>query len=328
MQRPCANASDLRSRCPELCKNAQPVHTAGMSRLNVALEWDAIRYFLCAAQAKSLSGAARSLGVEHSTVGRRISSLEAVVGSALVVRTPSGLELTRLGRRVLRRALAMEKLAGAIAALADTERTRVRVVAPTGFSALFTPSLAVLHREQPGIELEVVSSSKRMDLRRGRADLAIRVGPVEDLELVVRKVGEVHSALYAARSYLAKTQKQVDPDDLSGQAVIGFHSSLAQMPAAEWLAARSRNARIVVRGREAVDMLSIARSGAGLAVLPCFLADAERELVRLTPQPVAARRVSLVYRRDARLSPELRAVIAFFADLLRQHARALRGEAS
>jgi DNA-binding transcriptional LysR family regulator len=117
----------------------------------------------------------------------------------------------------------------------------------------------------------------------------------------------------------------VDPDDLSGHAVIGFHRSLAEMPAARWLAERCAGASIVLRSREAVDLLTAVRSGAGLAVLPCFLGDEEPTLVRLTPEPIATRRLSLVYRRDGRLSPELRAVASLIVESLRGHAQQLRG---
>lgn len=288
-----------------------------MTRARADVDWEAVRYFLHAARSKSLSGAARSLRVEHTTVGRRLSSLEATLGAALVERSPGGLTLTRLGRRVYRLAQDMAAAAESIAELAGAASTNVRLVVPTGFTDLLTPHLEALNRTEPRLSLEIVSGAKRVDLRKGEADLAIRVGPIEDETLVARKLGEVGSALYGARSYLAKRKCSLDPADLNGHAVIGFHASLAEMPAARWLRERTADATIVLRSREAVDMLSAVRSGAGLAVLPCFLADAEPSLVRLTRQPVAVRRVSLVYRREPRPSPELRAVISFVMATLR-----------
>ena len=291
------------------------------------LDWDALRYFLRAAQAKSLSGAARTLGVEHTTVGRRLSGLESAIGAALVERKPSGLELTRLGRRALRLASEMDRLARAIGELGVAQRESVRLVVPSGFTALLTPHLEALGRIRSGVSLEVVSSARRVDLRKGEADLAIRVGPIDDEALIARKLADVGSALYASRGYLARHKRAIDTNDLSGHSVIGFQRSLAAMPAAEWLSARSEHASIVLRSREAVDMVAAARSGAGLAVLPCFLADAEPALVRLTAVPIAPRRVSLVYRREARLSPAIRAVIRLVIDVMRGHATALRGDA-
>ena len=296
-----------------------------MPREALPIDWEDVRYFLHAAQARTLSGAARALGVEHTTVGRRLSALESALGAPLVRRGPAGLDLTPLGERVLASALQMERLASSIGELAVAERTNVRLVVPTGFTSLLTPELESLHRAEPRVSLEIVSGGRHVDLRKGDADLAIRVGPIEDQQLVARKVGEVASALYAARSYLARHPDPIDPDDLGGHAIIGFHASMAAIPSAQWLAERSAGARVVMRSREAMDMLTAAQSGAGLAVLPCFLGDADASLVRLTRTPIVTRGVSLVYRREARLSPEVRAVIAFVVEALRHQAARLRG---
>lgn len=290
------------------------------------LDWECLRYFVRAAEAKSLSAAARKLGVEHTTVGRRLATLEGALGSALVTRRPAGLELTPLGRRVLRLATQMDGLSRAIADLAIAERTSVRLVVPTGFTTLLTPELETLQREQPRVALEIVSGGRRVDLRKGEADLAIRIGPIDDDDLVARKLGEVGWALYGSRRYLARHPEPVDVTDLSGHAVIGFHRSLAELPAAVWLARRSARATVVMRSREAMDMLSAVQGGAGLGVLPCFLGDADPSLVRLTSGPMGYRRVSLVYRRVARQSPEVRGVIAFIVTALREQAPRLRGD--
>jgi DNA-binding transcriptional LysR family regulator len=290
-----------------------------------ALNWESVRYFLHAASTKSLSGAARSLRVEHTTVGRQLSQLERAVGASLVERSPSGLALTDVGQQVFQLALEMERAARAIAEVADSARANVRLVVPTGFAALLTPHLESLRREQPGILLELVSGARRVDLRKREADLAIRVGPVEDEELIARKLCEVGLALYGSRDYLARQQHEVDPDDLSGHALVGFHRKLAETPAAQWLAARAGKAHVVLRSREAVDMMAAVQAGVGLGVLPCFLADPERSLIRLTPTPIATRRVSLVYRRQPRLSAELRSVISLIVQLMRDQASRMLG---
>jgi DNA-binding transcriptional LysR family regulator len=173
------------------------------------------------------------------------------LGAALVERGPGGLSLTRLGRRVFRSAQEMERIAASIADLAIAERTRVRLVVPTGFTALLTPHLQELSRREPNLSLEIVSSARRADLSKGEADLAIRVGPIDDEGLVARKLGDVGSALYGSRSYLSR-RPPVDPDDLSGHAVIGFHRSLAAMPAAQWLAERCAGRKGAERGLSSV----------------------------------------------------------------------------
>jgi DNA-binding transcriptional LysR family regulator len=288
-------------------------------------DWESVRHFLLAAESRSLSGAARRLDVEHTTVGRRIATLERAVGAALVVRGPKGLALTPVGEHVFRLASEMATLARAIHEVAIVERTSVRLVMPTGFTSLLMPELDALRRTQPRILLEIVSGARRVDLRKGEADLALRIGPIDDEQLVARKLAEVGSALYGSRAYLARQAARIDPDDLAGHSVIGFHSSLCNMPAATWLAQRSERATVVMRSREAADMLAAAQSGAGLAVLPCFLADAEPSLVRLTHEPIGLRKLSLVYRRESRVAAEFRAVVAFLSEVVRGHAKKLRG---
>jgi DNA-binding transcriptional LysR family regulator len=288
-------------------------------------DWESVRHFLVAAESRSLSGAARRLDVEHTTVGRRIATLERAVGALLVVRGPKGLELTPVGEHVFRLASEMATLARAIHEVAIVERTNVRLVMPTGFTSLLTPELEALRRDQPRILLEIVSGARRVDVRKGEADLALRIGPIDDEQLVARKLAEVGSALYGSRAYLARHAAHVDPDDLAGHSLVGFHRSLSDMPAATWLAARSAHTTIVMRSREAADMLAAAESGAGLAVLPCFLGDAAPSLVRLTPEPIGLRKLSLVYRRESRLAPEFRAVVAFLSEVVRHHAKKLRG---
>lgn len=289
------------------------------------LEWGSLRFFLEAARCKSLAGAARALRVEHTTVGRRIAALERSLGASLVERGPSGLLLTPLGKKVFRIALEMERLAGSIRDMTVKQRSRVRLHVPTGFTMLLGPHLASFRTELPEVALEIVSGGRRAELRAGATDLALRVGRVKDESLVVRRVGEVGSALYGATSYLAEHKRALDLDDLSDHSVIGFHATLSETPAAAWLAARTGRATVVMRSRDASDMVAVARSGAGLAVLPCFLCASAPDLIRLTPEPVASARLSIVYRGDARISPEVRSFVELLVGVLRRGSSELSG---
>jgi DNA-binding transcriptional LysR family regulator len=289
------------------------------------LEWDDLRYFLAAARAGSLAGAARSVGTEHSTIGRRLARLERTLGAALVLRNPDGLQLTALGRQLLPRAEAVERAVQAVRALASTEQARVRLAVPSGMSQLLAQGLPRLRARHADIALEIVSGSRVVDLKRGEADLAVRVGPVTDPELVVKRVGELAMALYAAKDYLRRRAAPVDVADLAGHDVIAFDPALAAQPAAQWLEARARRATIVLRSREMVDMLTAVISGLGLAVLPCYMGDVEPGLTRLTRSPVATIKLSLAYRREARLARPVRAVADFVVATLQQQAPRLLG---
>jgi DNA-binding transcriptional LysR family regulator len=289
------------------------------------LNWDDLRYFLGAVRARTLAGAARALRVEHTTIGRRLSSLERSLGAPLVLRGPGGLTLTPLGESVVPLVEKVEQAVVAVRDLVSIRRARVRLAVPSGFTTLFTPHVAQLLEAHPKLSLELVSGARPVDLKKGEADLAIRVGPVADKDLVARKICDVGWALYASSAYLARREAPRNPNDLSGHEVIGFDPSLAGVPAAQWLEARSASAKVVMRSREATDMLAAATSGVGLAALPCMFGDPEPKLTRLTPDVIASRTVSLIYRREAKLSPEVRAVIRMVVEVMREHADLIGG---
>lgn len=291
------------------------------------LDWDDLRYLLAAARAGTLAGASRALKVEHTTVGRRLTALEDALGAPLVLRGPEGLTLTPLGEAVLPLVEQVEHAVSAVRELVSARRARVRLAVPSGFTALFTARVAELQREHPRLSLELVSGARPVDLKRGEADLAVRVGAIADKDLVARKLCESGWALYAAGSYLARRGAPRDLDDLAGHDVIGFDPSLARVPAAQWLEPRIAHANVVMRSREVTDMLAAALSGVGLCALPCMVADVEPQLTRVTAGLIARPTISLVYRREARRSREIRAVMRMVVDVMRENAPRIEGKA-
>jgi DNA-binding transcriptional LysR family regulator len=289
------------------------------------LDWDDLRYFLSAVRAKTLAGAARTMGVEHSTIGRRLTALERSLGASVVLRGPEGLRLTSYGEKLTPLVEVVERAVSSVRELAASQRGRVRLAVPSGFTRLFTAGLAQLCTDHPGLSLELVSGSRPADLKKGEADLAIRSGPVVDQELVARKLCDAGFSLYASHAYLARRSSPPDPNDLAGHDVIAYDPSLAAVPAAQWVEERSHNATIVLRSREMIEMLAAACGGAGLAVLPCLLGDSEPTLRRLTPHVLATRSLSIVWCREAKRSTHVRAVIAFVVDVIRAHVDQIGG---
>ena len=291
-------------------------------------DWDDLRSFLRAAEARSLAGAARALRVEHTTVGRRLSALERSLGAALFARGPGGLRLTPLGVKVAPAIEEVERAVRAVRDLVRAERVRVRLAVPSGFAGFFASGLAAFRKRRADITLEIVSGARPVDLKRGEADLALRVGPVGDKDLIVRKLGDSGWSLYASPAYLARRPARAELDDLAGHEVIGYDASLAGTPAAQWIEARSKGASIVLRGREMTDMLAAALGGVGVAALSCYFGDAEPGLRRLSSAVIARREISLVYPREARLAEPVREVIRFVVALMRENALRLSGVGS
>ncbi len=289
------------------------------------LDWNDLRYLLAAARAGTLAGAARSLGVEHTTIGRRLTALERALGGSLVLRRPDGLVLTAMGTRVLEAAEQVEGAISQMLAVAHEAQTRVRLAMPSGFSNLFSAQLHTLRAMKPPVELELVSGAQNVDLKKGECDLALRLGPVTDPDLVARKVGEVAWTLYAAPAYLA--HHPVLERSFAGHHFIGYVAALADTPPAQWLEAQATQGAVVMRSREMVDMVSAAQSGAGLALLPCHLGDAAADLCRVFPDVWVTRELWLAYRREARTSSTFKQVTSFVIATVERHSEALLGGA-
>lgn len=284
--------------------------TAPGYRAPVGVEGDLDRndlhVFLVAVDEGSLAAAGRALGVEHSTVSRRLDALERALGGTLAVRSAQGLTLTELGRRVAEAARVAERAIDEVRAVARAAR-RVRLAAPSGFARLLAAHLDVLREHDPPIALEIVSGAETLDLAGGDADLALRAAPVADLDLVGRRVATVGWSLYASPDYLQRHPPNDDPADLTGHSIIGFDRWLAESPVGHWLDGWSDRATIVLRSQDMEDAVAAAEGGAGVALVPCFLADV-RPLARLTESVLVSRDLWLVARREVRTDDAVRAV--------------------
>jgi DNA-binding transcriptional LysR family regulator len=292
----------------------------GAPRIN----WDDLRFFGAALRKRSLAGAARELGVEHSTVLRRLAALDA----PLFVRLAHGLRPTALGEQLAPLVGEIDRSIEAVLHVAAASASRVRLAVPTSFTSLIAAELAAFRARHPEISLEVLSSGLQVDLKKGEAELALRLGELRDPDLIARKVGEFGMSLYASPDYVARRGAPADPDALSGHDLIGFDAVLASSPPGRWMAEHGHGGRVVLRSRVMAEIVSAATDGLGLALLPCAIADENPRLRRLTPRVLCQHKVSLVYRREAARSREVRAVISFVVAAMKAQAPRLQGGAS
>jgi DNA-binding transcriptional LysR family regulator len=290
--------------------------------------WDDLRFFLRAAQTKTLAGAARSMGVEHTTIGRRLTALERALGAPLVLRGPDGLRLTPLGERMAPLVEEVERTVSAARAAAKSQREHVRLSVPQALTGMFTQALGQWRQEHHDISLEIIGANRSPDLKRGEVDLAVLVKDVTDKDLVRRTLGEVGWSLYASGDYLVRHPGPIDPNDLSGHEIVALASESTAAPASKWLSVHARNATVVSRSNASASLVAAAVAGAGLALLPCFLAEVEPSLRRLTPDVLTKHAVSLAYRREAKVAEPVKVVIRFVIQLMRGHADCLRGVVS
>jgi len=285
-----------------------------------SLAWDDIRFFVAVAREGSLSGAARQLRVEHSTVARRVGALESQIGVRLFDRLPRSWALTDEGEALLAPAerLEHEVLAFARAAAANTAaQGTVRVSAPPAFASHFiVPLWAAQADRWPGIALDIAGELRSANLQRRDADIAIRFMRPTEPGLAARKLGELAFRLYAAPVWLTRPE--------TDWRFLGYGDPPGNVPHQQLLAEMAGSRPFVLRSNDLTALHNACRGGLGLAMLPDFMARGDDALVELPGEgrPVM-REVWSVVHPDVRRSPRVRAVADALAEMVGAHANRL-----
>ncbi|HWA43973.1 MAG TPA: LysR family transcriptional regulator [Hypericibacter adhaerens] len=292
------------------------------------MDWDDLRFFLAIYRAGSTSGAARALGVQHTTVGRRLTGLEEALGTSLFARTAMGLVPTTAADDILAHAQEVERHVQSIGRTVESGDHRfegvVRLTTSEAFSGYFVRRLSKLHRDHPRLVVEVLSGNRVFDLSRGEADLAVRIAPTPQLDVVCRCIGHANWGLYASEGYIAARGQP--SAGFGGHAVIGYDPSLAFTPGAMWLAEHARAAEVPIRANSITSALNAAIVGIGIAAIPCFLADGEPTLRRVTNDTVGQREIWLVFHPDVGRIARVRCVMDFVAAEIAADRATLLGE--
>ena len=313
-----------------MCENAQASGAEGRYASSMGgtgkLDWNDVRSFLTVARVGSLSAAARELGVRHTTVGRQVAALEQALGASLLARRPRGITPTDFAERLLPAGQSLERAMAAFLEAARCRPTPVRLALPSGLSVWLAERLTSFQASVPGVQLEITSGSQTADIARGDADLAVRVGPITDENLVAVRLGLAGWSLYASDRYLERRPAPVDPRDLVGHDVIGFHSKLAGVIGAKWIEAHGAGATVAMRLSDMTEVLEAAVAGAGLAILPCVLGDADPRMRRLTREVLGTQPVSIVYMREVGREPPVRAVLRFVTSVFREQSAVVLGD--
>jgi DNA-binding transcriptional LysR family regulator len=289
------------------------------------VDWDGLRYFLAVARAGTVSGAARELRVEHTTIARRVAAVEQELGTRLFLRNPRGYVPTSVGEALVEAAENINDEMGRVVRIArgqDVEMQGTVRIATADLLAthLIVPALPGLLRKHPGLRVEIVSDTRQHDLSRREADLALRLGGSSDQRLIARKLGRLGFGLYAGR---AKRRTF----DLQTATYVAFDESIGHLPHDDWLAEHAPKARVVVRANRQQTLIEAVRHGIGLGILPCLAADGDRSLLRLKgPDQVFSRDLSLLVHADVQRSRRVRAVMDGLAAFASANARRVAGE--
>jgi DNA-binding transcriptional LysR family regulator len=275
--------------------------------------WDDLRIFLEVARQGGVSQAAKHLGLDHSTVSRRVAQLELAMGTKLFERTRSGLQLRAPGRLLLQHAEVIESRAlaatASISAGHDQPRGTVRIAMMEGIGSLYlSPRLLPLQSAYPLVALELVTSAHPFNLSRREADIFLGIFRPSGRGLWARKIGEFELGLYASPAYLKRHGVPVFVD---------YIDDLVAIDAVRYLAELVGSPRVVFHSNSIIAQQHAAIAGLGLVMLPLFAASGERRLRRVALGNVSVRRdLWLSVHRDLQDSPRIRVVTKFLSDLV------------
>lgn len=272
------------------------------------MHWDDLRHFAAFVGTGSLSGAARTLGIEHATVARRIAALEDRLQMKLVDRRGRRLILTPAGEKVAALADQVAETIRAVERLADGSRSELRgkvtISAPPAYAAsVLAARLAPLRARHPNLTICLLGEAHSASLARREADIAIRLSRPEGSELTAMRIGTMPFHLYASAGYLATTPE----DDWVFIGSVGAMASPLQQAELAKLAKRDDD----LWQSDQVDIqAAFASAGSGVALLPAFLASRWPDLVQAnTGEPMVTRDIWLTLHTDIRTAAPIRAVI-------------------
>lgn len=283
-------------------------------------DWDDLRFFLAVDRYGSIAGAARTLHTSHSTVLRRLASLEKKLGTRLLERQSHGYVMTRAGEQLRERLGGVaEQIEGAQRQLSglDTRLSGALRVTSTDtlIHGLLMPHFAEFRVKHPGIQLQIVVNNLFLSLTKREADVAIRPSSRPPENLIGRKVGRIQTALYGSRTYLKAHRKMsaekydwVVPDE-----------SLGHLAQAKWAAQRVPADRVAASVDSLLGMVSAVRSCLGVGMLLTMLAEQDDQLVQITePESSLDTDVWILTHPDLKHVPRVR----LFTDFIHERLRA------
>lgn len=285
------------------------------------MNWDDVRMFLAIARSGQILAASRRLGINHATLGRRVTALEEGLRTRLLIRRTNGCELTPEGEIFFRAAERMET--EMLAAQASTGRIdtavagTVRIGAPDGFGVSFLASrLGRLTRRHPDLKLQLVPVPRSFSLSQREADIAITIERPEQGRLVSSKLTDYTLGLYASKTYLDQSGTPETVEALRAHPRIGYVEDLIFSPSLNFTGEVMRDWDASFEISSAIGQTEAVRSGAGIGILHDYVARQSSELRRVLPDIVIRRSYWTTYHETTRDLIRLRTVVDFLKELV------------
>ena len=278
----------------------------------VSPEWSDFRILIALAHGGSVAGAARELGIDGSTVSRRLSALEDGLGARLIVRGGREFAWTEEGRAALAAAEAMESaVGGAVRACRDAKLEAsgaVRIsLSPAFVPIVLNRMLPGLRETQPSLRLDIRGDYRQVDLVKGEADIAVRMVRPTETGLVSRRTFEAGWCVYTSINYAGTRGTPANAAGLAEHHLVLFDETMHSVEPLRWME-QHRGANFV-----RVDNLEIAcqliTAGSGIGVLPALFEANTSGLLRVFPEPVTTNTGWVVYHEAARDKARVRAAV-------------------
>jgi len=272
------------------------------------LDWNDLRFVLAVARTESLAGASRTLGVNETTVSRRLRRIEQHLNTRLFDRVNAALVPTKAGEVTIASAerveLEMQNMENLVAGTDYRVAGTVRLTTvPVLLNHILVPELPELIQKHPELNIELIAEPRDLSLTKREADIALRQArPTKELGAITRRIGHIDYAVYA--------QVGQSVDSLPW---ITFENSMENLPQAQWIAAemKNENSQKTISVNEGETIIASVKAGIGKSLLPVVIGDRELNLKRLNEEVAVSREVWLMTHPDLQKLPRIRAAIAW-----------------
>lgn len=292
------------------------------------MDWDDLPLVLAVVREGTLSGAARRLGVTHSTVFRRLGAIEEQIGVRLFERFRDGYVPTPAGETAAEAAARLEDEVLTLERRLSGQDLRpsgvVRITTTDTLGTILMRHLPAMRDLHPEIRLEIAISNAMANLSRREADIAIRPTQEPPEILVGRRVADIAHAIYGSKAYLSRRREK----ELSAHDWIALEDALASTVIGRWIHENLRAANITCRVDALPALKDAALAGLGLALLPCYLGDLTPGLQRVAQKTTAEPRSALwlLTHDDLRRTARIRATLDFLAKALASNRALFEGK--
>ncbi|MDX3909102.1 MAG: LysR family transcriptional regulator [Sphingobium sp.] len=257
-------------------------------------DWDDLRIFLAVARSRRIAPAARSLGMDATTIGRRLARLSTALESDLFEISGGERRLTERGEALFRHAEAAESAAlAAMETVTGQQRSlsgQVRLSVAEGFGTwILAPGLAAFHARHPGIRLDLITASGFLNPSKREADMAVMLARPQRGHLSVKRLGDYRLHLYASREYLERVGTPQHPDTLKKHTLVGYVPEFIFSPELNYLSEVEPGLEASLRSTSINVQHRIVAEGAGIGVLPDFIGSRDPRLL-----PLMADRIEII----------------------------------